>query len=115
MKSFPKDYYSIIAIGASFFFLVLFFFSYVQTEILTAFNSSEFDITRICKVSLNSDFKSFKLIKFEKFKGSARAYCLYENSQKNIAVDLIIKDKIWKIENLKSIQKENVFIWPVYY
>ena len=115
MKSFPKDYHSIIAIGVGFFLLILFFFSYLQTEILTTFNSSEFDVSRICKVSLNADFKTFKLISFEKFKGAARAYCLYENPQKNVAVDLVIKDKLWKIENVKLIQKENAFVWPIYY
>jgi hypothetical protein len=115
MKSFPKDYSPIIALGVGLFLLILFFFSYIQTEILTSFNSSEFDIARVCKVALNSDFKSFKLIKFEKYKSSARAYCLYDNPQKNVAIDLIIKDNIWKIENTKFIQKDNAFVWPVYY
>lgn len=115
MKSFPKDYHPLIALGVGFFLLILFFFSYVQAEILTSFNSSEFDIARICKVSLNSDFKGFKLISFEKFKNSARAYCLYDNPQKNVAVDLVLKENIWKIENIKFIQKDNVFVWPVYY
>ncbi len=109
----PKDF---IPISLYFVFapLVLwFFFPYVQVEIQTNFNVNEFDSIKYCKSDKNPDFKKLKIVYLEKYRGNAKIYCLYQNTNKNFSITLYNVDQKWFIEQTRNLSEG--FYWPIYY
>jgi hypothetical protein len=113
MQIYPKQFDSISAVLLGIFLATLFFYPYVQTEILTLANPKEFDSTRFCRKNIDPDFKSLKVVELEKFRGRAKVYCLYEKTSKNYKIDLYSGEEGWKVEYAKSIS--DGFYWPIYY
>ena len=113
---FPNNFSPLIVTPLIAFGLFLFFFSYIQTEVLTSFYASEFDSVRFCKSDKNSDFKILKIVNLEKNRNSGRIYCLYGDIKKNSILDLNLDETgFWKVEFGRYPYSNNGFFWPIYY
>jgi hypothetical protein len=114
---YPKDYNSIIGVAISLFALFIVFFGYIQAEIFTQTYKNEFDIKTLCKTDSNWDWKDFKIIQYEKYKRNAKIYCLYQNMDKTLVINLYYTpdQNQWIVEYARNLKDENKFQWPIYY
>ena len=123
---YPNEYNGVAISIVSFFLVFLVFFGYIQTEFLTATYKSEFNIQVICKKDQNPDWKTFKIINFEKYRRTAKTYCIYQDSTKNSSVNLYYNDNDnesgnyeiqnkWQVEYVRNLRDTNSLQWPVYY
>lgn len=112
---YPNEYIGILVSVLVLALLFSVFFGYIQTEVFTITYKSEFDIKAICKVDQNSDWKNFKIINFEKYRRTAKVYCIYQDSLKNSVVNLYYAEDKWSVEYFRNLRDNNSFQWPVYY
>ena len=109
----PKDFSPI-----SYYFLfapliLWFFFPYIQSEVQTRMNYTEFSQVRFCYADQNVDFKMLRIIYLEKQKGNAKIYCLYQDTNKNYSSSLYYVDQNWFVEQTRPLKEG--FYWPIFY
>jgi hypothetical protein len=113
-REFPKHFkyvlfWLLLPVG----FIVL-CFSYVSTEITTSLYQQEItNWPELCKVKDNPDFKYIKLVKYIKYKKEARMYCIYEDSTKNVSLD-INYTRGWQVILSQKMSEDGSLYWPVY-
>jgi hypothetical protein len=113
MNIYPREYETVGFIILGLFFGLLFFYPYIQAEVLTAAHYKEFDSNRFCRTSINPDFKKLKVVAFERYKGNARLYCLFKDTKKNYSLNLYFADDSWRVEYTRNLS-EGAY-WPIYY
>jgi hypothetical protein len=112
-KIIPKDFSPIATTIILGLVLILIFFPYIQTEINDNFYAQQLNQIKLCKTDKNPDFKQMKLIYLEKFRSSAKVYCLYDNQEKNISMTLYFSGENWNVEYSRLLSEG--FYWPIYY
>jgi hypothetical protein len=112
----PLTYKSITVTMIALVLLFLTLYPYVQAETLTNIHQQTFDINKICKVLEFQDFRSFKIINYEKQRNTSQLYCLYKDYKQNSIVTLYYTDKEgWLVEYTRNYKKDIGFFWPIYY
>jgi hypothetical protein len=110
---YPKDFLPLSVYIVSAPLVLIFLFPYIQAEVQTAVNSKEFSPTKYCKKNKQYELKELKIIYIEKYKGVAKIYCLYEETQLNYSVNLYYADDKWFVEQ-NRVLSEGLY-WPIYY
>jgi hypothetical protein len=97
------------------FFLCLFLWSYLQTEISTwAYANQINNIEQLClDSSEKSTLKFYKILWYNKSLESAAVYCIYDQQEKNSRLE-ISKNQEWRITYSTKLNKERSLYWPIY-
>lgn len=110
---YPKEFLTVGFVLLGLFFGLLFFYPYIQAEVLTNTDYDDFDQQRLCQLDSHPDFKKLKVITYERFRGHARIYCLFNDARKNYSLNLYLADNVWRVEYL-NLLSEGLY-WPIYY
>lgn len=96
-------------------FLLLFIWSYVQTEITTwAYANQISNLEQLCLDSAEkSNLKFYKILWYNKGLESATVYCIYDQPEKNTRLE-INKNLEWRINYSTKLNKERNLYWPIY-
>ncbi len=90
-------------------------FAYIRAETATNLYLKEIkNISELCETAENPDFKYAKVINYEKALTKAKVYCIYEDSSKNLELNLILEEDKGRIYLIKKINKDRNLYWPVY-
>jgi hypothetical protein len=95
------------------FLIFSFGYGYLNTEILTTIRLQEFDYILLCKEP-DKDLKFAKVIKYEKYRNTARLLCVYSDYSQNQYLDLNFKSDIWIIVSKEKVNTRYNFYWPIY-
>ena len=109
------DYWRFLGFLLGFLFLVILIFGYVATEINTNLYAKEIsNVDELCQTEKNPDLKYIKVLKYEKSAKRAEIYCIYEDSNKNLDLDMSYRDGKWQAYLTTKLNKDRNFYWPVY-
>ena len=112
----PLSYRSIAVIMSTLVCVFIIFYPYLQAETLSKIHEQTFDINKICNTQQNQDFRSAKIINFEKQRSKAQLYCLYGDRSKNSIVTLYYDKNLgWQTEYTRNYKKDIGLFWPLYY
>jgi hypothetical protein len=94
-------------------------FSYIQVEMNTYLFSSEIgQAESLCKNNLQSsdtsDLKYFKILNYNKGLETASIYCIFNNSDSNLQLD-INKNLQWRVIFSSKLNRERGWYWPLYF
>jgi|GEM_PF-4379500 len=95
------------------FVLFSFFYSYLNVEITTFFRLKELEGDSICN-QFHSGLKFTKVIRYEKYKNTARLLCVYNNYAANQHIDLNRLNDRWVVISRQDVNTKNNFYWPIY-
>jgi hypothetical protein len=86
---------------------------YIETEINQSLYQSQVqEFKSFCPNSV----QDVKLVKFEKYRNTAKIYCLYHDSKENKQLELNYSTtQGWRVIYTKGLQPEDGFYWPIYF
>ncbi|MEM1312735.1 MAG: hypothetical protein AAGF07_04705 [Patescibacteria group bacterium] len=98
-----------------FIFIGFLIFSYITAELNTRMYADQFDnLDLLCSTDVNEDFKYLKVISYEKAFNRASVYCVYEDSSKNLRLDLNYRESEWQVYLTTRLNKKRNLYWPIY-
>lgn len=93
---------------------IVFFFPYIKTPINTRFFLAQLPEAREMCLDDKMVLSSVKLVEYNKLKGEAKVYCLYNQPQYNRVLTLSKIEGNWKLSREIKFTETGEFIWPYY-
>jgi hypothetical protein len=90
-------------------------FGYISTEIQTLVHKKNFNSTHCLENNSDSKLKFFKIKSYEKYRNTAKIYCIFQNRYSNIEVLLNYSNDEWKVVKVDRLNTENKIYWPIYF
>lgn len=94
-------------------FLFSISYGYLNVELLTFVNSKNIPTSTLCSEP-ETDFKFSKIIKYEKYKNTARIFCLYKDYRYNQFLVLNLRNETWTTVSKELANSRFNFYWPIY-
>lgn len=121
-----KSYQTTIYIILGFFVFIGLGFGYIRTEINTQTSPIELTGGRFCNNSEvnsnqedvlqeNTQLKYTKVIEYNNLKGTARIFCIYQDSSLNQELQLNRNNENWKVLYQQKLNQDGRLYFPIYF
>ncbi len=95
--------------------VIISFFPYIRTPINTKFFLGKLPEARELCLQSDIPLSEVKLTSYNRLKGEAKVYCLYEDHMNNRVLTLSRVDDKWLFSKEIKYSDPGEFIWPYYY